>query len=61
MSKKYLNTELHTTRGSKFRPPHGLTGKVVTGEGFSKRAGKRYKYVNYNKEGQPNLMEWLEK
>ena len=61
MTKKYLNTELHSTRGIKFHPKRGLTGRVVTGEGFCKKAGMFYKFINYNKEGTPNLIEWISK
>lgn len=54
-----MDSELHGTRGHKPRLKYGLTGRVVKGEGFSKKAGMFYKFINYNKEGQSNQIEWI--
>ncbi len=59
MKKKYIDTQLHGTRGSKHHAKRGLTERVVTGEGFSKRANMRYKYKNLNKKGESNTIEWI--
>ena len=59
MKKKLFDSSLHGTRGTKDHTKFGLSGRVVTGEGFSKRAGKHFRYRNFNESGKSNIIEWL--
>lgn len=58
---KMVDSELHGTRGLRFKPKSGLTGRIVSGEGFCKKAGMFYKYTNFNKEGTTNQIEYFTK
>lgn len=58
-NKKYLDPEKHGTKGIKMRIKYGLTGREVSGEGYCKKAHMRYKFVNFNKEGVTNKLEWI--
>ena len=57
-NKKWLDPDLHGTKNRKTHVKHGLTGRVVKGEGFSKKANMYYSYTNFNAEGKTNIIEW---
>ena len=57
--KKYFDAELHGTKGQKLHLKFGLTGREVSGEGYCKKAGMKYKFTNYNKEGVTNKLEFI--
>jgi len=61
MIKKMLDSSLHGTRGIKNHTNYGLTGRTITGGGFSNKANMNYKYVNRNTEGVTNTIEWISK
>lgn len=59
MKKKMFDASLHGTRNTKDHTKYGLTNVPNSGEGFSKKAGKYYKYTNLNSEGKTNTLIWL--
>ncbi len=58
MKKKYLNPDLHGTRGEKYHPPVRLDGSVASGSGFSRKVGMGYTYRNFNEKGKTNIIIW---
>ena len=57
-SKKYLDPNLHSTRGTRNHTKYGLTGRVTQGQGFSKKANLKYTYTNFQQEGKTNIIKW---
>lgn len=60
MSKaKGLNPELHSTRGTRYRPPGKVLDRVVEGTVFVRKAGMYLKFRAFNKKGQSDINEWI--
>lgn len=55
---KYLDPELHGTRGIKYKYPPKLTILVVSRKKYVKKAGQWLSYVRYNIKGKTDREEW---